>query len=257
MSVHACQINAVPTAVKTTAQKNALPGYDGAIITVTDTHEMFVWDSASHSWLWFATASASAVLLDTPAIGRITRSETGATFELIPVQNGASYEYRMATSSAGLVSATAVAATIANGSFSVTGLSPAGTEYYIQVRAKGNGTSTSDSQWSASQTFSTTAVPLAKPAVGTITPADTTASVSITAADHATATKYRIATTLSGLADAVATTATIVEGSVTISSLTASTEYYIQFMSSGDTTHYTDSAWTTATTFTTTETAGP
>lgn len=99
------------------------------------------------------TVVVALTVLSLPTVGTVTPADTTAT---VAVTGAASVQYVLATSSEGLATANATDATLSDGAFTLSGLT-AETTYYYKVRAKGNGTSTDNSDWTAAASFTTTA----------------------------------------------------------------------------------------------------
>ena len=94
--------------------------------------------------------------LAAPTITATAASATSATLSGMTNANATSWQYRQASSEAGLASETATDATPTSGSATISSLT-ASTAYYWQVKAVGDGIDYSDSDWSAAVTATTPA----------------------------------------------------------------------------------------------------
>ncbi len=94
------------------------------------------------------------VALAAPDITATATANTTADIAFTAVAHATSYKIRRATTEAGLLSQKGTSATYENGKIAVTGLT-ANTAYYWQVKAIGNGTNYTDSDWSAAATATT------------------------------------------------------------------------------------------------------
>lgn len=121
----------------------------------------------------------------------------------------------------------------------ITGLTPA-TAYDLQVMAKGNGTTTGDSPWSATVT-ATTAAALAAPA-GLDGGTTTATTIPATWTAVASATGYILRYRVQGTTTWTTRTQVAVPND-TITGLTANTTYDLQVMTKGNGTTTADSDW--------------
>ena len=160
------------------------------------------------------------------------------TFDAIP--NATGYKYRYSTDPNFTNDVETVDTTTA-GSFTHGNLS-AGTTYYFQVKAVGDGVGYVDSDWSTAIFATTSKVNLPAPPVAIQTVGSTALSFNFDAVAGASSYEYRFATTEEGLKTATAKSVSAA-GTIELSGLSPVTTYYIQVRSIGNNTSYVTSDW--------------
>ncbi|MBR0224685.1 MAG: fibronectin type III domain-containing protein, partial [Thermoguttaceae bacterium] len=173
--------------------------------------------------------------LGTPTITTTTATTNSTTIKWNAVTNASGYAlaYKKSTDSVFTVVSTT------STSITINGLTP-DTSYDVKVYAKGNGTTYTDSDYSAVKTVKTQPLPAQKLTTPTITTTTATTS-STTVKWNAVANAAGYALAYKKSTDSVFTIVSTTSTSVTINGLTADTTYDVKVCAKGNGTTYTDS----------------